>query len=133
MALTVAAIRLETTFLLVDSDLHYDERDQVLVAMSQELTETIMTTHIHFTLLLVFPPVFGMRWLTMVLVCGLVLVLFLPIWLNFASSLIFFPPHYMLAILFAVVVTAVSSAWAVAVAVALDGRPLLRTVLGRGL
>ena len=69
-----------------------------------------MTTHIHFTLLLVFPPVFGMRWLTMVLVCGLVLVLFLPIWLNFASSLIFFPPHYMLAILFAVVVTAVSSA-----------------------
>ena len=36
--LTVAAIRLETTFLLVDSDLHYDERDQVLVAMSQELT-----------------------------------------------------------------------------------------------
>jgi len=29
-ALTVAAIRLETTFLLVDSDLHYDERDQVL-------------------------------------------------------------------------------------------------------
>ena len=60
--------------------------------MSQELTETIMTTHIHFTLLLVFPPVFGMRWMTMVLVCGLVLVLFLPIWLNFASSLIFFPP-----------------------------------------
>ena len=106
-ALTVAAIRLETTFLLVDSDLHYDERDQVLVAMSQELTETIMTTHIHFTLLLVFPPVFGMRWLTMLLVCGLVLVLFLPIWLNFASSLIFFPPHYMLAILFAVIVTAV--------------------------
>ena len=106
--LTVAdAIRLETTFLLVDSDLHYDERDQVLVAMSQELTETIMTTHIHFTLLLVFPPVFGMRWLTMLLVCGLVLVLFLPIWLNFASSLIFFPPHYMLAILFAVIVTAV--------------------------
>ena len=65
---TVAdAVRLETTFLLVDSDLHYDERDQVLVAMSQELTETIMTTHIHFTLLLVFPPVFGMRWMTMVL------------------------------------------------------------------
>ena len=29
--------------------------------------ETIMTTHIHFTLLLVFPPVFGMRWMTMVL------------------------------------------------------------------
>ena len=38
-----------------------------------------MTTHIHFTLLLVFPPVFGMRWLTMVLVCGLVLVLFLAV------------------------------------------------------
>ena len=51
-----------------------------------------------------------MRWLTMLLVCGLVLVLFLPIWLNFASSLIFFPPHYMLAILFAVIVTAVSTA-----------------------
>ena len=106
MILFVSTELLETTFLLVDSDLHYDERDELLAAMSTELVQTIMTTHIHFSLLLVFPQIFGLRWVTMLLVCGVVLGLFLPIWMTFGSAWIFFPPHYMVTILFFVLVTA---------------------------
>ena len=106
MILFVSTEILETTFLLVDSDLHYDERDELLAAMSTELVQTIMTTHIHFSLLLVFPQIFGLRWITMMLVCAVVLGLFVPIWVTFGSAWIFFPPHYMVTILFFVLVTA---------------------------
>lgn len=106
MVLFVFTELLETTFLLVDSDLHYDERDELLAAMSTELVQTIMTTHIHFSLLLVFPQLFGLRWITMLVVCAVVLGLFLPIWMTFGSAWIFFPPHYMTCILFFVLVTA---------------------------
>lgn len=106
MVLFVFTELLETTFLLVDSDLHYDERDQLLAAMSTELVQTIMTTHIHFSLLLVFPQLFGLRWITMLIVCAVVLGLFCPIWVTFPSAWVFFPPHYMTCILFFVLVTA---------------------------
>ncbi len=106
MVLFVFTELLETTFLLVDSDLHYDERDQLLAAMSTELVQTIMTTHIHFSLLLVFPQLFGLRWITMLIVCAVVLGLFFPIWVTFPSAWVFFPPHYMMCILFFVLVTA---------------------------
>ena len=106
MVLFVFTELLETTFLLVDSDMHFDERDELLAAMSTELVQTIMTTHIHFSLLLVFPQLFGLRWITMLIVCTVVLGLFLPIWITFSSAWVFFPPHYMACILFFVLVTA---------------------------
>ena len=56
---------IQTTFLLIESDLHYEEKKEVLVAVPTELIETIMTTHIHFSLLLAFPQIFGLRWMTM--------------------------------------------------------------------
>ena len=42
--------------------------------MTTELIQTIMTTHIHFALLLAFPQIFGLRWTTMLASCVLILV-----------------------------------------------------------
>ena len=70
----------QTTFLLIESDQHYEEKEEVLVAVPTELIETIMTTHIHFSLLLAFPQIFGLRWMTMLAICICILIGFIGIW-----------------------------------------------------
>eukprot|EP01052_Picozoa_sp_SAG31_P018073 SAG31_NODE_1264_length_9071_cov_17.828132_4_plen_1309_part_00 len=96
----------QTTFLLIESDLHYEEKQEVLVAVPTELIETIMTTHIHFSLLLAFPQIFGLRWIRMFVICICILLGFVGIWDLFPSSELFFPPVYVAVILAFVCITA---------------------------
>jgi signal transduction histidine kinase/tetratricopeptide (TPR) repeat protein len=100
---------LDVTFLLIESDLNLvrnaENQDLFQLTLSTELIQTLMTTHIHFALLLAFPQICGICWLTMLGVCVLISMIFATMYYLFQSARLFFPPGYLACVLFFVCVT----------------------------